>query len=136
MPPQHLGCGEARRATTDDHNPVGFAVLGAPPYLSLSALLAYEDLAVALLDPPRVDWTEGRRAQGFAGAKIEAGVVPRASHPSVDDEAVRQRSAIVGAVSADREHVGPAAHEQDCLLSRMTDQLAAVGQFGEGNPLR
>ena len=62
--------------------------------------------------------------------------MPRASHRAVDDEPISQRPAIVGAVSADREHVGPAPHEQHSLLRHMADQLAAVGQFGESNALR
>jgi hypothetical protein len=104
--------------------------------LGLRALLSYEDLAVAPLDLPRIDWTLGRRAQSFAGAKIEAGVVPRASHRAIDDEPISQRPAIVGAVSADGEHVGPTAHEQDRLLSNMADELASVGQLGRGDPQR
>ena len=98
--------------------------------LRLSALLADKDLAVALFDAPRVDWTERRGAQGFAGAKIEAGVMPGTSHRIVDNEALRERTIVVGALSADRENVSAAAHEQNRVLSDMADQLAAVWQFG------
>jgi hypothetical protein len=42
----------------------------------------------------------------------------------------------MGAVSADREHVSAATHEQHRLLPHVADQLAAVRQFGVSNSLR
>jgi hypothetical protein len=79
--------------------------------LRLRALLADKDLAIALFDAPRVDWTERRGAQGFASAKIKAGVVPGTSHRIVDNEALRERTIVVSALSADRENVSAAAHD-------------------------
>jgi hypothetical protein len=104
--------------------------------LRLRAPLADKDLAIALFDAPRVDWTERRGAQGFASAKIKAGVMPRTAHCVVDNEALRERTVVVGAQSAERENVSAAAHEQNRVLSDMADQLAAVRQFGESNSLR
>ena len=62
--------------------------------------------------------------------------MPRTAHRVVDNEPLRERAAIVGAVRADGEHVGAATHEQHRLLSDMADELAAVRQFGESNSLR
>jgi hypothetical protein len=104
--------------------------------LRLSALLTHEDFAVALFDPPRVDWTESRRAQRFSGPEIEAGVMPRTSHRIVDNEALRERTIVVGALSADRENVSATAHEQNRVLSDMAGELGAVWQFVSGNSQR
>jgi hypothetical protein len=79
--------------------------------LWLGALLADKDLAIALFDGPRVDWTERRGVQGFARAKIKAGVMPGTSDRIVDNEALGERTIVVGALSADRENVGAAAHD-------------------------
>ena len=62
--------------------------------------------------------------------------MPGAAHRVADDEPVGQRAVIVGAVGADREHLGAAAHEQHRLLADMAEQLAAVGQFARRNPQR
>lgn len=62
--------------------------------------------------------------------------MPRTAHRVVDNEPIRQRAAVMGAVSADGEHVCAATHEQHWLLSHVADQLAAVRQFGDGNALR
>ena len=62
----------------------------------LSALFPHEDFAVELLDQPRIDRTEGRRAQSFAGTKVEAGVMPGTTHRVVDNEPVRQGAADSG----------------------------------------
>jgi hypothetical protein len=104
--------------------------------LRLSALLGDKDLAIPLFDAPRVDWTERRGAQGLASAKIKTGVMPGTSHRIVDNEALRERTIVVSALSADREQVGAAAHEQNRVLSDMADQLGAIRQFGESNSLR
>jgi hypothetical protein len=63
-------------------------------------------------------------------------VMPRAPHRIVDNEALRERTIVVGALSADRENVSAAAHKQNRVLSDMADELAAVWQFGESNSLR
>jgi hypothetical protein len=67
---------------------------------------------------------------------MEAGVMPGTAHSVVDNESVRQRPAIVGAVSADGEHVRAATHEQHSVLSHVAGELAALGQFGESDALR
>ena len=40
------------------------------------------------------------------------------------------------ACRADREHLGPAAHQQHLLVAAMADQLAAIGKIGERDALR
>jgi len=43
---------------------------------------------------------------------------------------------VVGAVSPDRENVGPSAHNEHLLVPDVADQLAPVGDIREGNSLR
>src|SRR5277367_6093146 len=62
--------------------------------------------------------------------------MPRAAHRVVDDEPVRQRTAIVRTVSADREYLCAATDEKHGFLPHIADQFAAIGQFGESNALR
>ena len=135
-PPKHVRGGEPGGAAADDHDPVRRAGRGATRRRRRSALLANENPAVALLDPPAVDWVEGRRAQGLACPKVEAGVVPGAAHHFVDDEPLGEGRMIVGASSADREDVGAPAHDQHRLVADMAEALAAVIEFGERNSLR
>ena len=135
-PPKHLGGGEAGRAAADDDDPVRrVSTAAATLRLALGALLAHENPAVPLLDLPAVERIEGRRVQGLAGAKVEAGVVPGTAHRVADDEPVGERAVIVGAMGADREDLGAAAHQQHLLLADMAEQLAAVIEFGKGNSL-
>ena len=49
--------------------------------------------------------------------------MPGTSHRIVDNEPLRERTVVVGALSADREHVSAAAHEQNRVLSDMADEL-------------
>jgi hypothetical protein len=74
--------------------------------------------------------------QRFSGPEIETGVMPGTSHRIVDNEALRERTIVVGALSADRENVSAAAHEQNRVLSDMADELGAVWQFAGGNSQR
>ena len=62
--------------------------------------------------------------------------MPRTAYGLIDNEPIRQRTAIVRAVSADGEHVRAAAHQQHRLLSHVADQLAAVRQFSGRDPER
>ena len=59
--------------------------------------------------------------------------MPRAPNGIVDNEALRERTVVVGALSADGEHVSAAAHEQNRILSDMADKLGAVWEFAGGN---
>ena len=139
LPAQHLGRGESRRAPADDHNLlwlIWLVPLCARLPLRLSALLAHDDLSVALFDRPRIDRTERWRAQGLASAKIEAGVMPWTPNRVADNEPLRQRAVIVGALSADSEHVCAAAHKQHRFISHVADQLAAIRKFGGGDSER
>jgi hypothetical protein len=43
---------------------------------------------------------------------------------------------IVGAVSANSEHVGAEAREQDRLVPHVAGELRAIGELGESNSLR
>ncbi len=133
LPAQHLGRREPRRAAADDHDLLWLIPLGARLLLGLSDLLAHEDLAVALFDAPRRDGAESRRARGLSGPEIEAGVMPGAPHRVIDNEPLSERAVVVGAQSADGEHVGAAAHEQHRFIFDMADEFAAVWQFGGGN---
>ena len=56
--------------------------------------------------------------------------MPGTSHRVIDNEPLRERTIVVRALSADRENVSAATHEQNRLLSDMADELGAVWQFG------
>ena len=60
--------------------------------------------------------------------------MPGASYRIVDNQALRERTTVVGALSADGENVSATAYEQNRLLSDMADELGAVRQFGGGTP--
>ena len=63
-------------------------------------------------------------------------MVPGTPHGLVNDKPVEERSMVMGAVSPDRENVGPSAHNEHLLVPNVADQLAPVGELGEGNSLR
>ena len=56
-PPQHLGRGESRRAAADDHDPPRLIRRRARPCFRPGALLAHDDLSVALIHPPNINRT-------------------------------------------------------------------------------
>src|SRR5690606_24639553 len=77
---QPFGRREAGRTATDDDNPArcpGGPALARLRGLSLT-FLADKDHAAALLHRPAGERTEGRRADGFSGAKLKAGMLPPA----------------------------------------------------------
>jgi hypothetical protein len=83
-----------------------------------------EDPAVSLLDPPAGERVYGRRANGFAAAKIETGVMPRAPDAIPDYEPFRERPVVMAATGSDRENLGPALYQQDLLVAHMTCELS------------
>ena len=60
--------------------------------------------------------------------------MPGASHRVIDKEPLRERAVIVRALSADRENVSAATHEQHRLFSDMAGELGAVWQFAAETP--
>ena len=62
--------------------------------------------------------------------------MPGTTDGAIDNEPVGQGAVIVGAVSADSEHVGAEARQQHRLARRVADELRAVGELGESNSLR
>jgi hypothetical protein len=62
--------------------------------------------------------------------------MPGASHRVIDNEPLRERTVVVRALSADRENVSAATHEQNRVLSDMAGELGAVWQFAGGNAQR
>ena len=138
LAPQPLGGGKAGRTAADDDDFLGrFARrFAAQLRCRLVALLSHEDLAVALLDRPAGDRAQGRSAQGFARAQVEAGVMPGTAHGVADHEPVDERTVVMRAIGPDREHLRPAAHQQNLLVADMADQLAAIGKRAERNALR
>jgi hypothetical protein len=135
--PEHLCCGEAGGASADDHDAVWCLRRRFAPRLRfrLRAFLSHENPPVTLLDGPACDGTQGGRAQGFAAAQVETGVVPGTAHGIANHEPVPQRAVVMRALSADREDLSPAADEQDWFAAGIADYLAAVGELAEGNAL-
>jgi hypothetical protein len=77
--------------------------------------------AIALLDAPARDGIQRRRAQGLSGAEAEAGVMPRAANGLVDEQALGEGSAVVGAERPDCEQVVAAPHQDDRLAMGMAE---------------
>ena len=74
-------------------------------------LVAHEEPAVAPLHAPARNGVEGRRPQRLPGPQAKAGMVPRAAHRVLDEEALRERAAVMGAGGADGEHLLAAARQ-------------------------
>jgi len=136
LSPQHLGGGEPGGAAADDHDSIRAARRGARFGARPCALLADEKLSVALLHRPGIQRAESRRTNGFAGAEVEAGVMPGAADGAVDNEPVDKGAMIMGAVGSDGECVGSLPRQQHLFVPDMTDQLAAIRELGERQTLR
>ena len=98
------------------------------------ALRADPDPAAGDLDVPARDRRQ-RRAAGRAGGEVEAGVVPRAPDRAAGDQALGQRSAVVGAGRADRVDAGAVAHQHDGLVADPAEHRRAVAQLALGDAL-
>ena len=122
LPPQHLGRGKARRAAADDHDLAGRIDGPRDARLRLLALLPDEDAIALALDLPDRKRIERRRARRFAGAQIEAGVMPGAADALADHESFRERPVIMAAMRVDGENLRPGAHQQDILVADMAEQ--------------
>ncbi len=51
-------------------------------------------------------------------------------------EMMAERGVVMRALGSYREHLRPPTHQQNLLVARMPDQLAAVGKFTQRNALR
>ena len=71
--------------------------------------------------------------QGLACPETETGVMPGAADRFANNQSVGERSAIVGALGADCENLGPLARQQYRLLPDFAEELASVRQFVERN---
>src|SRR5262245_51243667 len=131
--PQHLGCSKAGGASAAESYLNWSTRRWLPAWLRfrLRQLLAHENLAVLLLHLPARHRTQGRCAQGLTGAQIEAGMMPRAADGIADHEPVSQRAVVMRALRPDREHVVPAADDQDGVTADVPDELAAVGKVDQ-----
>ena len=87
-------------------------------------LLAHEDAAVAPLDLPASERTQGRRAQGLAVVQIETGVMPWAANCCANDEPVGERPMVVTAMGGDREHIRAVRNQQNLVVADMPGETA------------
>jgi hypothetical protein len=94
------------------------------------ALSADKDPTIALLDFPDVERIEGGSADRFAGAQIEAGVMPWTTHGAVNDKPVDKRSVIVAAVRIYRKNLGTFTDQQNLPITDMAHQLAVLEKAG------
>ena len=137
-PPQHLGRGEAGRATTNNDYLVRCISWSFGARLRLLTFLMNEDLAISLLDLPAVESAYGRCAYGFAAAQIETGVVPGASNAVTDYEPFTERSVVMAALGCNGEYLDPVLNKQDLLVAHMPQEFSicklrkrnALGQVG------
>lgn len=131
-----MGCGESGRAAADDDD---LSRLGGRIVTGLRfwpfALAAHRDHPIALLDVPARYWAKRRRPEGLSRAQIETGVVPGATHRVANHETLGERPLIMGTLGTDCEHLPAAAHQQNLLVARMTDEHSAIGELIESDAL-
>src|ERR1019366_8692076 len=121
---QRLGARAARRpgAHDDDRSRATAAELdGERPTLA-----GDDELATARRDVEARDGIQRGRAGGRPRVKRKGRVVPGAANLVADDEALAERSAIVRALRAHGEDLGPATHEQHGLAMRVPHQRPAL----------
>ena len=130
-----LGCRKTGRAPTRNHD-----VLRPFAYCCLAALtlrrflfMLYKDPTVPVFHRPARHRTQGRGAHGFSRPETEAGVMPRAAHRIIDHESVRERSAVMRAIGADREELITPARKQYGLLAHVSRKHAAIGEIINGD---
>jgi hypothetical protein len=80
-------------------------------------LSADEYSVVHNLDPPSIDGIQRRSPKNRTGAKVEAGVVERASDGRGTHDPVAEVTAIVCAGAADREELAFDARQQDRIVA-------------------
>jgi hypothetical protein len=138
FPAQHLGGREARSPATHDHHALAVGAAGLARFaLSVGLdLFPHEDFAVALFHAPTRHRIERRRPDRLASAQAEARMMPRASHGVVDQQAVRERPAIVRASRADGAEFVAAAREQDGLFTHVSAEHGSLGKAIERDALR
>src|ERR1700678_47813 len=63
-------------------------------------------------------------------------MMPRTANGAVDEQPLDERTVVVGAMRPDRKHLQAAAHQQNLLVTDMTNELATGGQLARNNALR
>ena len=131
LPPQHLGCGKARRATADDHDPGrAHRWRPSPAASGCSRFSRTKMRSSSLLDLPDRDRAERRRPCGFAGAQVETGVMPGTTDALAGHEAFGERPVVMAAMRADRKDLRTRTHQQDFVVADVAEQRLA-GEFGQ-----
>ena len=136
---QHLGRREARRSSADNDDVPGSlasAFQGGGSRCRLLRLVFDEDSPVTLFRRPAVDRTEGGRAEGLAGAKTEAGMMPWTSYGVAVDDSLGQRPAVVSAGAADGEYLLARAHEDHGFFADMTFEDFTLAKLLDCDALR
>ena len=77
-------------------------------------------------DAPAGNRIQRRRAKGLAGAEAETGMMPRASDGVADEQALFERSTVVRADCADREHLVAAPGEEHGLALGVPEQHGSI----------
>ena len=103
--------------------PGASAVLAAR--FRLLALVPDHDAIAVALDLPDRERGQRRRADGFAAAQIETGVMPRTADALPDDEPLGERPVIMTAMRVDRENLLVGAHQHNILVADMSEQRLA-----------
>src|SRR6267142_456628 len=104
MPPEHIGGGQARGASTHTADPAGRIDNPPRPQFGLIALLPDENPITFPLDLPDRERVQGRSARGLPSAQIETGMVPGTADAFAGHEPFGERTVIVAAVGVDGEN--------------------------------
>ena len=94
-------------------------------------LLSHIDQVALPLDTPAGDRVERRRTQHLASAQAETSMVPRAANRIPDNQTLVQRTVVMGAGSANGEHLLAPSHQQDRLGPDMTEHHRTVRKLGK-----
>src|ERR1700723_1812595 len=63
-------------------------------------------------------------------------MMPRTANGAVDEQPLDERTVVVGAMRPDCKQLQAAAHQQNLLVTDMTNELATVGKLARNNALR
>jgi len=130
--PQCLRGGGAGGTAAHDHDGAGRPRRHARRRRHLS-LGADAHTPVRAPHVPAGDRVEGGGADGFAGAKAQARVMPRTAHRVPDHEPLGERAAVVRAGRAGGEDLLAPAHEQHRFTLGMADEGSPVAQVVPGD---
>src|SRR5438270_3796574 len=133
MTAKHLGGRESSRAAPDDGDRTRAAArLG---HGSVRKLFRHPEPAAVALDAVPGDGKESGRRDRLSRTKVETGMVPGAADGVADDQALPERTAVVGATCSDGDHVVARAAGDDGLSAYLAGEGRGALEARDFGPL-